>query len=575
VIEDDGGVTTDVTAALPRSLWAGVPVVGDALYLGNTAGLMFNKVGITPSVAAADLTTLRWEYYDDLRELPPDAAAAIGGGVRFKVDTVVGSSPATGLTVIATCLRTGATETLAVTWNGSWNQAEAGMLGQAAVSTTVGDYLIACSWPELPELEDGTAGLTVDEDLTFTLPQDTDRRWAPTTVGGAAGYWIRGRVAVVGGAPTAPTVSAVATPRKTTWSVLVAVRQGRQVEDRIGTTDDGSPDQAFTLTLAPFLELVSLTVDGDPWTVASNFLSSAAWDKHATLVEQPDGSWVVTFGDGVNGKIPGASAPVVATYRIGGDLSGNVGASSITRDRSGNGRLKNVRNPRAATGWIPQEGTTAASLADLRVAIPASLRALERAVTPEDCETLALEFTTADGSAVAVRALAVEEGAGPKTVLLVVVGPGGTAPTADDLAELAAFYNGTTRGLQRIGGALLANQSLTAQAFTPLAVDVTATVTVLADYSDGAEAAITTALASILSPLATRQVRNSDGVWEASTSYLWDFGGTLSRVSLMSAIVTAAEGVVNVTLTTPAVDLTLGAYELPTPGTIAIVVVPL
>lgn len=571
VLEDDGGVFTDLTASLPATPWGGVPVAGDALYFRGQS-LEFNKIGLELS-GVPSLATVRWEYREDLREVPPDAVAILGGGIRFQVITLIGSTKATGLVVSVTCLLTGVTATGTVAWFG-WNGVEiTGFMGQSSPSSSAADYLVTAEWIELPDLVDGTAGLTETGDVTWTLPETTDRRWAKAdpAAEGADHWWIRARVVDAGGTPASPDLDALTEPRKTTYTTRVDTRQGRTVVGRIGTTDAGSSGQAFQLLQEPYMGLESLTVDGDEWAAVADFLSSASWDRHVRIREEPDGSWWATFGDGETGKIPGAAAVVVATYRIGGDYSGNVGALAITRDRSGNGRIRNPRNPRAGAGWVEQEGTTDASLDELRETIPASLRAGGRAVTPPDYETLAEAFRTEDGSQVAARCLAIEEHAGPKTVGVICVAPGGVAPSAADLAELQDYFNGTTVGIQRVGGVVPGNTEAVTEAFTPKVVDVTATVAVLADYATSAEAAIEAALGSILTPEAKRMIRNSAGEWVEGTTYLWTWGGDFSPTLLIAAIATAVEGVVSITLTAP-VAFTLGATELPTAGTFAITV---
>lgn len=581
VLEDNGGVVTDITSSLPVALFGGGSLAAaknDALYIGGDPVLQFNKVDLEVSNDAG-AAWWRWEYRDD-RSGEPDSVTDNGGTITLGVDSVIGAdttSPnggeATGLAVVVTCLRTGVSETLEVAALGPPNVVTTtGTLGQTTVSTNPADYLIETEWVELPGLADELEAFTVVDSgtVSFTLPHATDRRWLPSDPEGSGvdGYWIRARQARNGTADP-PTIDAVTETRKTTWAIAFNVRQGRRVTDKLGTSD-GTAAQAFALNRTPFLELVELLVNGDAWTEVDNFLASSSYDRHFTLAEEPDGTWLVTFGDGTNGRIPASTASVVATYRIGGAESGNVGADTITKDRSGNAKIKAPTNPQAASGWKAQEGTTDASLDDLRVEIPASLRTRGRAVTPEDCETLATEFTTEDGSAPVVRALAIEEGNGAKTIALVCVGPGGAAPSSSDLSELDDYFNGGTRGLQRIGGVLLANMELTAEAFIPHAIDVTVAVDVLEDYADGADAKIEAALGAILTPTATRLVKDADGLWVDSGIYLWEWEGKIDRSVLLGAIYTATPGIVGITLTTPSGSVTLAAKELPTTGTLSV-----
>lgn len=589
VVQDDGGVLTVPT--LPLSLWGGTPVAGDAIYFGH-ATAMFDKLGIHVDVAASGVDVLRWEYSDGSpKTVAPDSVTDSAGQVRAVITTAFGATRGedagvgSRAEVVLRCLLTGSEETIAVTWDGTVNVALAtGSLGQGAISTNAADYEVEVSWPELTNLVDGASASegfdTVGDSSTvsWTLPQTTTENWSKVALATASAvssistpaFWVRARVVAVS-APSSPTLGNSAEASKTTWSVKAEVRQGRRISERLGSTD-GSASQRFTLAREDLMEVVSLTVAGTAWTEVVDFLSSASRDKVYRLREEPDGSWVLTFGDGTNGKIPTTSSEVVLVYRVGGASSGNVGANSLTRNRSGLTRVKNLRNPRAGSGWEAKEGTTAASLDTLRDQVPAALRHRGRAVTPEDHEDLAVAYrTTADGRQVVGRALAIEEGLGLKTLQLRTVGPTGAAPAAADLTELGAYFNGSVNGVQRVGGVSLANHEVTPQALNLNSVDVTATVDVLADYVTGAQAAIEAALESILTPLATRDDLFGDG----STAWLWEWGdngGKVSIAALQAAITLAVTGVVTVSVTTPSTDVTLAAGELPTKGALSITV---
>ena len=541
--------------------------------------LMFDRISVTLPTPSAHVLEVRWEYYDDSRILQPDLVLDLGGTIGLVVNTLVGRVQASqGLDVLVTCLRTGQQEWLQTTSGGGESVSTTGTLGQTTVSTNPADYLVQTFWPELPDLEDGTNDLAAAGEVLFTLPQGPSRRWAKFTPIDAdgdtlpTGFYVRARITAVSGI-NPPVFDEASQPPGTTWSVMVPVLQGRQHIERVGTTDAGSAGQTFELPRAPLLSLDSVTLSDGPWGRVENFLSSNAFDRHFTLDEQPDGTQLLTFGNGVSGKIPPASSPVTVAYRVGGELPGNLGPGAITRDRSGNSKLKGVRNPRAATGWVEQEGTTEASLDRTRVAVPASLRAGGRAVTPADIEALAIAFRTASGAQLAERALAIQEGNGPKTVALVVAAPGGLAPTQAELAELDTYFNGRLVGLQRLGGVLLTNMELAAESFTPRVIAVTATVSVLADFAAGAQQRIEAALGAKLRPGAKRLVLDSNGLWVESEEFQWRFGGTVSRAFLFTVISTAIPGVVNVALAVPAADVALADRELPVPGAFAITVV--
>ena len=582
VLRYDSGTWTDITGAIPSPLFGGSwATSNDAIYVGGT-DLAFNKLAIEITAASA-AAWWRWEYRDDRSGQPDDVTDNGDGTITLEVDSVVGASAssgnggeASGLTVIVRCMRTGVSESCEIDGGTLPNKiTTTGTLGQTTISVNAADYVIETEWVELPGQVDGTAGLMTVDDTTvgWALPFDAAHRWIKSDPAGLGvdAYWIRARLARLGNAAP-PTITTIGDARKTTWAVEFAVRQGRRVVDKLGASD-GTASQRFKLNRSPFLALVSLTVDGEGWAEVDNFLSSAAHDRHFTLDEEPDGSWWISFGDGTAGKAPAASAVIVATYRIGGDVSGNVGAGTITRDRTGNSKIKAITNYAAATGWEAQEGTTAASLNALRVEIPASLRVRSRAVTVEDYQNLAEEFTTADGSSPVARALAVEETGGPKTVGLYCVGPSGEAPSAEDLAELATYLNGEVKGLQRVGGVVPANMLALPGAYTPRTVNVTVQVKVLEDYADGAAARVEAALKTILLPTATRLVKDTDGTWVDSGIYLWTWGGEVDPAVLLGAIYTSTPGIVGIDLSAPSAAFTLATGELPIYGSITVTVV--
>lgn len=579
VAGDDGDlVYTELDLATPYS-WD--LILGDQdgsrwIAFGNT-DLMWNKIRINLDSGLGQELTVRWEYSEDLRELAPGAVVDnLDGTLTLDVSELVGNdSPSTGLRVVVTCLRTGISEEiLTESAAGVESVTTSTTLGQLSISESPADYLCSAEWIELPDLVDGTEALEHSGDVTWSLPETTERRWArtaiypDTTIAAApVGHWIRVRVVACGDFPTSPDFTLPSVVRSTVWTVRWEAVQGRRTVETLGESS-GEARQYFTLTQAPFLSLLSLTVDGSEWARADNFLAAGPFDRVFTLLEQPDQTWEITFGDGVRGALPPLDGRIIATYRIGGAANGNVGPGAITRDRTGN-RLAAVRNPRAAAGWVAAEGSTPASLDVVRQAAPASMRILGRAVTPADCEDLAVRYRTASAEQIAIRALAVEEGAGPKTVALYLVGPGGIAPRPESVAELEAYFNGALIGLQRVGGVRPANTAISAAPYTPRVIDVTYAADVLAPYASDAQARIAASLQAALQPTARALVLDATGVWVLSDAYQWGWGSTVSLGVLIARIVTAISGVVSLTVTLPAANILLDPGELPVAGTIS------
>jgi hypothetical protein len=177
-------------------------------------------------------------------------------------------------------------------------------------------------------------------------------------------------------------------------------------------------------------------------------------------------------------------------------------------------------------------------------------------VTVGDIEYLTTQFHTDAGSAPFSRAKGVEEGFGPKTVKVIVVGTNGDATTIADRDELEVYFNGDAETGE--AGVMVANNRAYAVDYTPVPIDVVATVT------GGNQSAIEAALTNLLGPLA----KDEDG------NYVWPMGGTiLARNKIMATIFHTSTDILDVTLTTPAANTTLAEAELPTLGTLTITVV--
>lgn len=557
--------------------------------------LEFTRIALplaVPALAAGDVEA-RLEYSEDYRETEPDLVTDGGGSISFQVTTLLGNmlvdTPvpgyrnSSGALVTVRCLRTGVEATAVSAGFGAIEAiGVVGTLGQVVVSESPGDYAVRCEWIQLratEEQEASTLWLTETAgELHWEIPEDTEHRWARSTIaitdGAAAGesrtaHWIRLRI-VACTVDSPIEFSAPTQPRQTEWWLRWEALQGRRVVEVLGASD-GLASQTFDLASSPFLSVVRLTAGGAEWTRADDFLLAGPFDRVYTLIEQPDGQWRVTFGDGIRGKIPTASDKIEIAYRIGGAESGNLGPGAITKDRTGN-RILGLYNPRQGEGWAVQEGSTQQSLDEVRAAVPASLRTQGRAVTPEDTETLVVAYRTDEADQLAVRALAVEEGAGPKTMRVYVVGPAGVVPTATELEEIEDYLNGEQIGLQRIGGVRMANTACVVQGYAPVPFDVTVEITVLAPYASSAEGAAVAAVTALLQPTA-RRLLLVDGIWEESAEFQWGWGSTVAFAVLLSRIASSVSGVVNVDLTVPAGDTVLGDGELPIPGTITVTVV--
>lgn len=562
--------TTEANDQTPGATWdpwdtAGAaggpytPAIGDSIYFGHTQA-MWNQLGIWLDTAAANIEG-RWEYYDgNFAKAAPQAVIDKTGYLRIRLDSYLGATKRLGTTIRVMLNETTYYEDLTSEWNavdGNFVDTT-GYLGQTTPSTDSADYTIGSDWEELPSVDDGTALLTVDGDVTFTLPQTIDENWVTGEINSETNYWIRFRITEVTG-PTAP-VFEYARMDQDKQYVLRSCTQGRTQHDNPLGSSAGTANQDFESTRECFVQnSASLYVDEELWTEVDNFLSSRPTDKHYRIELGTNDKATFIFGDGVTGKIPPIGVNNIrAVYRYSDTQDGNVGANAITLDKTGLTYIASLWNPRAASGWTEAEGSSEASLERAKIAGPASLRAMEVALNGDDVRTMAEEWVAQDGSSPIFRTKAIEGGFGPKSIELIVVAGGGGLATAAQLEELQEYFNGNPYSYPTVRKRVVANQEVTAINYTPHPIDITATV-----YGTVTREAVENQLGLVFQPGALKD----DGVtWE------WEFGGDVPLSRISHEIFKTDDTITNVELTSPASPVVLGARELPTIGTLTITI---
>jgi hypothetical protein len=560
-----------------NNLWSAYYVgANDCLYVGHSSA-MWNKIKIVVDNAAAAALTGVWEFYDgDYNDTTPDNVTTDSDNIVFELNDWLGSSSRAGMVVRIKCRTTGIYQDgRSVYYEGGVNKVATnpsgvppanGLLGQSVASTDPDDYVIGSLWQELPNVTDGTQNFSVSgtKYVSFDLPQNTTQRWVPCSVGGvgyeATGYWVRYRIISTGGNGYGP--------HTTSWDIstgktyaYVSVVQGEAQNDNPLGSSNGQTNQIFELNQYPVIDDENIgffVTEGSTeyeWTRVDNFLNSLATDRHFVVRFDDDGKGYISTGDGINGRIPPAgSNNCRASYRSMDDVDGNLGPNEIVSNTAGLAYVARLFNARTAIGYTTAEGSTPEDIERLKVAGPASLQVLSRGVTINDIQTLAEEFVAADGTKPFSRTLCIEEGYGPKTVKLVVVGTGGMAVEQDRLDEIQTYFNGDPT--QDVEGALLLNTQLTAANYTPRTIDVYASV-----YGGNLST-----IQNVLSALLTPNAIKNDG------TYQWDFAGEVPVSVLTAAIMGSSSDVRKVHVSYPGSDVVLGAEELPVKGTFNITV---
>jgi hypothetical protein len=195
------------------------------------------------------------------------------------------------------------------------------------------------------------------------------------------------------------TTAAVVIPALSLNGTVAAI-EGESDSEDLGVSS-GQAFQSFAVTTTVVVEdSLSVLVDEGSgevqWTLVTSFISSLPTDLHYRIERDENEAVTVFFGDGFQGKIPVATAPIRAAFRkIQGDrggVFGNVGANTIRIVQDVifvNGRRVTVlvTNVAQASG-----GEDRQSIEEAKRLGPASLRALNRAVTVEDYKTLVEQF---------------------------------------------------------------------------------------------------------------------------------------------------------------------------------------
>jgi hypothetical protein len=138
------------------------------------------------------------------------------------------------------------------------------------------------------------------------------------------------------------------------------------------TTDGGELSPALTVWVGKHL-----------WTRVDTFSGAGPDSLVYTVKANSDGASLVCFGDGVRGRRPPAESEIVADYRYGAGVTGNVDAGRITMIRQRSLGVTGVENPLPSSG-----GADAQPVADLRRRAPLATRALDRIVSLRDCQDM-------------------------------------------------------------------------------------------------------------------------------------------------------------------------------------------
>jgi uncharacterized phage protein gp47/JayE len=226
--------------------------------------------------------------------------------------------------------------------------------------------------------------------LEFTLRADTTE---PVTIPAGTAVTTRSFTAVSTGSVPVQFETAeelVIDPGESLTGAVDAY-EGLTITDELVAVSDGSMDQRYPTFRKPVIhDTIRVFVDEGSgfteWTYFHRLIDALSNQFAFTTEEREDGSLVVIFGDGINGRMPSEGSPIRATYRVGGGDDGNVGANTLVEMQNTIMEVDSVTNPLPATGGAEPE-----SIDQIRINAPRALRALTRAVSLQDYASLALQ----------------------------------------------------------------------------------------------------------------------------------------------------------------------------------------
>lgn len=194
---------------------------------------------------------------------------------------------------------------------------------------------------------------------------------------------------------------------------IVDATHGDTVVEVLGSGDSAQANQRFELKRPPLTYVSSPTstgsastlkvrVNGALWQELSSLYTADARSESYMVRIDDDGKPTLVFGDGEKGaRLPTGTQNVVATYRTGIGLDGEVKAGSLNILQTKPLGIREVTNPMDASGAGARENSDQA-----RVNAPLKILTLDRIVSLRDFE----DFTRAFAGIGKAQAVALWEG---------------------------------------------------------------------------------------------------------------------------------------------------------------------
>lgn len=242
------------------------------------------------------------------------------------------------------------------------------------------------------DLSDSTIDLTqyIQAGQTFQVTGQTDT-YTIDAIEAAPGAVSNNRI-VISPAYTGSTDSVTAV----VFDKRIQIIQGQTVTDAFIAPSADTSGYSVKLSTSPVIDnSTTVEVNDEIWTKVSALTLAGSDDQAYQIRTLATGETIITFGDGTFGaKLPTDSA-ISVSYRVGGGISGNIDLNTISTSITG--IIPSTYSPvtilisnNTSTG---QGGRDAETLEEARVNIPYNTRTNDRAVTLDDYQTLASQFS--------------------------------------------------------------------------------------------------------------------------------------------------------------------------------------
>lgn len=377
--------------------------VGDLVAIRNVPNIAFNGIFEVTDVGIQDPDG-SGTLYNTITYRPTGTITAITGNgtlvsvtsdTKYYVDQVVTISGVTPSAYNGTWTVTGISETLngapifqfASTTTTTYVSGGSIVFDDIAVNTVLGGNAFEVGYDTIPsgtQVETEVKYNDTTENVIFTINADV-----------SVPYWGSSTVSATHGEDISYRADNLADPSIT----------GDIAGELIGESD-GSVEQQFTLketrvdsdSIAVFVENSSTY---EEWTKVTHIPDYGPTSAVYSVTVDADNYISINFGDGVSGAIPPRYAKIKATYIYGGGPVGNVPKYAFNSNSSSIRLVPGVTDVAAAriiggfTVTNYQEasgGTDPESNEAIRNNAPATLRALNRAISLNDFASLALSF---------------------------------------------------------------------------------------------------------------------------------------------------------------------------------------